>query len=253
MRLGHSKYETISQQKVLSWTVQGKECFKFKHTDQYSMSSAQNLKSETSSVVTLCNPWTIHSPWNSLGQNTGVGSLSLLQRIFPNQGLNPGLPHCRWIPYQLSYQGGPKPKLTNKKSCKLSHSFHITQNDIKMDHLSEHISKITKYHLTSTLNLSELNDSLFRLFGMLFFPYVKISWKTQLSATKQVNNINKLQVLNSEHWVISFKGTSYHHVSTTTRLTRRQQGRPGTPENRWAQTVQGSSQQGCKNQFRDAP
>ena len=44
------------------------------------------------------------SPWNSLGQNTGVGSLSLLQGIFPTQGLNPGLPHCRQILYQLSHK-----------------------------------------------------------------------------------------------------------------------------------------------------
>ena len=40
--------------------------------------------------------------WNSLDENTGVGSLSFLQGIFPTQGLNPGLPHCRWILYQLS-------------------------------------------------------------------------------------------------------------------------------------------------------
>ena len=33
-------------------------------------------------------PHGLYSPWNSLGQNTGVGSLSLLQRIFPTQGLN---------------------------------------------------------------------------------------------------------------------------------------------------------------------
>ena len=45
----------------------------------------------------------LYSPWNSPGQNTGVGSLSLLQRIFPTQGLNPGLPHCRLILYQLSH------------------------------------------------------------------------------------------------------------------------------------------------------
>ena len=44
----------------------------------------------------------LYSPWNSLGQNIGVGSLSLLQGIFPTQGLNPGVPHCRWILYQLS-------------------------------------------------------------------------------------------------------------------------------------------------------
>ena len=47
----------------------------------------------------------LHSPWNSPGQNTGVGSLSLLQAIFPTQGLNPGLLHCRWILYQLSHKG----------------------------------------------------------------------------------------------------------------------------------------------------
>ena len=40
-------------------------------------------------------------------KNTGVGSLSLLQEIFPTQGLNPGLLHCRQILYQLSYQGSP--------------------------------------------------------------------------------------------------------------------------------------------------
>ena len=41
------------------------------------------------------------------GHNTGVGSCSLLQRSFPTQGLNPGLPHCRRILYQLSHQGSP--------------------------------------------------------------------------------------------------------------------------------------------------
>ena len=44
---------------------------------------------------------------NSPGQNTGVGSLSLLQGIFPTQGSNPGLPHCRQILYQLSHKGSP--------------------------------------------------------------------------------------------------------------------------------------------------
>ena len=53
-------------------------------------------------------PHELYSPWNSPGQNTGVGSFSLLQGIFPTQGLNPGLPHCRQILYQLSYQGSPK-------------------------------------------------------------------------------------------------------------------------------------------------
>ena len=64
-----------------------------------------------------CGPWNSpdHSPdpmefsrphgsWNSPDQNTGVGSLFLLQGIFPTQRLNPGLPHCRWILYQLNHK-----------------------------------------------------------------------------------------------------------------------------------------------------
>ena len=46
-------------------------------------------------VAQSLRPHGINSPWNSPGQNTGEGSLSLLQGIFPTQGLNPGLPHCR--------------------------------------------------------------------------------------------------------------------------------------------------------------
>ena len=47
-------------------------------------------------------------PRNSPGQNTGVGSLSLLQGTFPTQGSNPGLPHYKWILYQLSHEGSPR-------------------------------------------------------------------------------------------------------------------------------------------------
>ena len=60
------------------------------------------------SCLTLHNPMDLHSPCNSLGQNTGMGSLSLFQGIFPTQGLKPGLPHCRQILYQLSHQGNPR-------------------------------------------------------------------------------------------------------------------------------------------------
>ena len=58
------------------------------------------VKSESHLVVSdsLQSNGTIQS-MNSLGPNTGVGSLSLLQGIFPTQGSNPGLPHCRWILY----------------------------------------------------------------------------------------------------------------------------------------------------------
>ena len=58
----------------------------------------------TQSYLTLCDTMDC-SPWNSSGQNTGGGSLSILQGIFPTQGSNPGLPHCRQILYQLSHKG----------------------------------------------------------------------------------------------------------------------------------------------------
>ena len=69
---------------------------------------AQKVK-VAQSCPTLWDPLDYtYSPWNSPGQNTGVGSLFLLQGIFPTQGLNPGLPHCNQIIYQLSHQGSPR-------------------------------------------------------------------------------------------------------------------------------------------------
>ena len=105
------------------------------------LSESESSKSESQ---TLCSP--VDSPWNSTGQNTGVGSLSLLQWIFPTQDqtqVSPALqvnslpaepqgkpkntgvgslsllqrifltqgsnlPHCRWILYQLSHHGRPE-------------------------------------------------------------------------------------------------------------------------------------------------
>ena len=59
-------------------------------------------------MSTSLRPYGLYSPWNSPGQNTGVGSSSLLRGIFSNQESNPGFPHCRWILYQLSYKGSPR-------------------------------------------------------------------------------------------------------------------------------------------------
>ena len=69
----------------------------------------KSSESESLSVLSdSLRPHGLYSPWNSPGQNTGVGSCSLLQGIFPTQGLNPGLPHCRQILYQLSHRGSPR-------------------------------------------------------------------------------------------------------------------------------------------------
>ena len=63
------------------------------------------------SCLTLCNPMDCSPPGSSVhgdspGKNTGVGCHALLQGIFPTQGSNPDLPHCRCL-YCLSHQGSP--------------------------------------------------------------------------------------------------------------------------------------------------
>ena len=65
------------------------------------------------SCPTLCDPMDSSPPDSSVrgdspDENTGVGSLYLLQRIFLTQELNQGLLYYRQILYQLSHQGSPK-------------------------------------------------------------------------------------------------------------------------------------------------
>ena len=68
----------------------------------------QLMKVKATQVVSnSLGPHGLYGPWNSPGQNTEVGSLSLLQGIFPTQGSNPVLPNCRQILFQLSYNGSP--------------------------------------------------------------------------------------------------------------------------------------------------
>ena len=78
-----------------------------------------------------CSPPGFSVDGGSPGKNAGVGCHALFQGIFPTQGLNLGLPHCRWILYHLSHQGSlqhsvllyHKPVLLHlrKKKC-VSHS-----------------------------------------------------------------------------------------------------------------------------------
>ena len=69
----------------------------------------RHLERESCSAMSdSSGPHGLYSPWNSWGQNTGVGSLSRLQGIYPTQGPNPGLPHCRRFLYQLSHKGSPR-------------------------------------------------------------------------------------------------------------------------------------------------
>ena len=69
---------------------------------------AKSLQSCLTPCDTMdCKPARLLYPWYSPGKNTGVGCYALLKGIFPTQGSNPGLPHCRRILYHLSHQGSP--------------------------------------------------------------------------------------------------------------------------------------------------
>ena len=76
---------------------------------EHNLASMWKSESESCPVVSD-SLWhnRLYSPWNFPGQNTGIGSLSLLQGILPTQRSNPDLPHCRWILYQLRHQGSPR-------------------------------------------------------------------------------------------------------------------------------------------------
>ena len=128
------------------------------------------VKWESLSYAQLfATPWTIHSPWNSPGQNTGMGGLSLLQ-IFPTQGSNPGLLHCRWILYQLSYQGrrdlpnlGSNPGLLHCKQI----LYHLTQRE----------SPDTHYYMCK-INHKDLLYS-----TGSYMQYLNLQWKRMYNIT----------------------------------------------------------------------
>ena len=75
---------------------------------------------------TLCHSmdYTVHGILQ--GQNTGVGSSFLLQGIFPTQGQNPGLLHCRQFLYQLSHQGSPNSFKIKAKLKVIAESFLLS-------------------------------------------------------------------------------------------------------------------------------
>ena len=93
------------------WVMLGKYFHHSKPWFPHLWNGASERESESCSVTSNSLwPHGLYSPWNSPGQNTRVrvGSRSFLQGIVPTQGSNPGLPHCRWILYQLNHQGSPR-------------------------------------------------------------------------------------------------------------------------------------------------
>ena len=82
----------------------------------------------------------LYGLWNSPGQNTGVGSQSLLQEILTTQGSNPGLLHCRHILYHLSHQGSPRILDCIAYPCS-NISFRLRNTALQVDSLPTELSR----------------------------------------------------------------------------------------------------------------
>ena len=115
-------------------------------------------------MSTIWDPHGLYSSWNSPGQNTGVDCLSLLQAIFPTQGSKPGLPHCRWILYQLTsrevqeyWSGQPIPSPGCLKTYHRYLLFYLTE----LSGMNFKIIRFTK--LLKELKLSSETDRQSRL------------------------------------------------------------------------------------------
>ena len=108
-------------------------------------------------------------PWDSPGKNSGVDCHFLLQGIFPTQDSNPGLPHCRKILYQLSYEGSPM-----NLSCLCRSQCEVLFNCLHIENPTRNIKSI-RYWLSKsqeeifTLHQRKKNAKYTVCSGNLFF------------------------------------------------------------------------------------
>ena len=139
------------------------------------------------SVVSFCDPmdcgFSVHG--DSPGKNTGAGCHALLQVIFPTQGLNPVLLHCRQILYHLSHQGSPD--ISISISIYLSLSLYIYIHT--MEYYSAIKSSILPFLPTwldlGVITLSEISQRKIDIVSFhLYMEYKK---------TKQMNKHNKTE------------------------------------------------------------
>ena len=97
----HKYLVSIVSMSFFFCVLRGNSKFAINHLIMLSASCPCESVSESRSVVSdSLRPHGLCSPWHSPGKNTGLGSLSLLQGIFPTQGLNPGLLHCRRLAHE---------------------------------------------------------------------------------------------------------------------------------------------------------
>ena len=147
-------------------------------------------------------------------KNIGVGSLSLLQGIFPKQGLNPGLPHCRQILYQLSHKGSPRilewvaypffrgsswPFLQGSPALQAdSLPTELSGNYCQCSHSSQDCFLSTIYSLTTPISLRSLPSSYISLSCTEYWILLleKIILYNNMLLSFQIHSCQKLKKIN---------------------------------------------------------
>ena len=99
LKLNIQKMKIMASGPIISWQIHGGN-------------NRNSVCLVAQSYPTVCDPVNGSQPDSSVhgdspGKNTEVSRHVLLQGIFPTQGLNPSLLHCRWILYHLSHEGSP--------------------------------------------------------------------------------------------------------------------------------------------------
>ena len=114
----------------------------------------------------------LYSPWDSPGQNTGVGSLSLIQGIFPIQGLNPALLHFRIKAYSLPAEPQGKPNNTGVGSLSLHQQiFPIQESNWGLLHCRQVLHQLS--YQGSPINLKASISCLWLQLNILIFTLFK--------------------------------------------------------------------------------
>ena len=119
------RYLLINNWSLIVWNIIVKFRLLYFQSHNYDACESKWKSGSHSACPTLwpheLEPARLLCPRNSPGENTGVGSPSLLQGIFLTQGLNPGLTQCQQILYSLSHQGSPKIHILMKQTSPRPH------------------------------------------------------------------------------------------------------------------------------------
>ena len=163
---------------------------------------------------TLCDPMDpmeparLLCPWNSPGKNTRVGGHSLLQEVFPTQGSNPGLLHCRQILYHLTHQGVTLknlliPQLNWYRSLKDAYwQYHVSYSKYKSQ----------KRHTRPTIisNMSCIAPSTF-FSSACELSFVKLLTSFYINMHRPEFKKKPVQNYNIPNWWHIYKKLKYRH------------------------------------------